>query len=43
MQAFGVIMVVAAIALAFALQVYVFKRLKKNAGTLTALSFFQNS
>ncbi|MCR5791327.1 MAG: hypothetical protein K6G83_15695 [Lachnospiraceae bacterium] len=37
-QAFGIIMVVVAIVLAFALQVYVFKRLKKNAGTLAALS-----
>ena len=37
-QAFGIIMVVVAIVLAFVLQVYVFKRLKKNAGTLTALS-----
>ncbi len=43
MQVFGMIMVVVAIALAFALQVYVFKRLKKNAGTLIDLSFLQNS
>jgi hypothetical protein len=35
-------MVVVAIVLAFALQVYVFKRLRKNAGTLTALSVLQN-
>ncbi len=42
-QVFGIIMVVVAIVLAFALQVYVFKRLRKNAGTLTALSVLQNS
>ena len=41
-RVFGIIMVVVAIVLAFALQVYVFKRLKKNAGTLTALSVLQN-
>ncbi len=41
-QALGMVMVIVAIVLAFALQVYVFKRLKKNAGTLTALSVIQN-
>ena len=41
-RVFGIIMVVVAIVLAFALQVYVFKRLRKNAGTLTALSVLQN-
>jgi RsiW-degrading membrane proteinase PrsW (M82 family) len=41
-KVFGIIMVVVAIVLAFALQVYVFKRLRKNAGTLTALSVLQN-
>ncbi len=42
-QIFGIIMVVVALVLAFALQVYVFKRLRKNAGTLAALSVLPNS
>ena len=42
-QIFGIIMVVVALVLAFALQVYVFKRLRKNAETLTALSVLPNS
>ena len=39
----GIVMALAALILAFMLQVYVFKRLKKNAGNLTALSVIQNS
>ena len=41
-QIFGIIMVVVALVLAFALQVYVFKRLRKNAETLAALSVLPN-
>ena len=39
----GIAMSLTALVLTFTLQVYVFKRLKKNAGTLTALSFIQKS
>ena len=38
----GIVMALTALVLTFTLQVYVFKRLKKNAGTLTALSVIKN-
>ena len=38
----GTVMALTALVLTFALQVYVFMRLKKNAGTLAALSVLPN-